>query len=67
MPFSKKRNVKDDLDLIYLIAPQKKGTMTAKGVDYMLLHKKWRQVIDKKGENLVKKLISQKKENGFYP
>jgi len=41
--------------------------MTAKGVDYMLLHKKWRQGIDKKGENLVKKLISQKKENGFYP
>ena len=32
MPFSKKRNVKDDLDLIYLIAPQKNGTTTAKGV-----------------------------------
>ena len=28
--------------------------------------KKGRQVIDKKGENLVKKLISQKNENGFY-
>lgn len=28
---------------------------------------KWEQVIHKKRENLVKKLISQKNENGFYP
>ena len=53
--------LKDDLDFIYLIAPQKNGTTTAKGVDYIRLHKKGRQVIHKKRENLVKKWISQKK------
>jgi len=31
------------------------------GVDYTRPHKKGRQVINNKGENLVKKMISQKK------